>query len=555
MILRGLVVLLVVLVAAITYPGTMLVSLWVSLAQPANPTTAAPQGDLPWLHVEHPADGRPYIADDQGRVVLLRGAIPASLLEFGPATQPLNPIDPSAYSAGKCPPNAADSKYPPLCQSDIQAMAALGFNSVRLPISWSILEPRRGQFDMSYVDRVSQVVEWARSLRMYVIVDMHQNAYSHYIPDADPSVDLRFNSGAPAWATITDGFPSHVYSHERELNPAVFEATTNFWYDRDGIEDEYIKAVAVLVDRFKDDSTVAGFGLYNEPWPGWNLDPGFDDLLLFPFYRRVIDAITGVADGVPCWTGFVMPAACGYRDLGVHDRRHLMFLDTGLSREVTDFPTHLATPFTTYPNIVLALHAYTHIYTFDYLLHLSRDSYPWGGYEQSYAFAEREARAMRAALFVSEFGNNPDDDSSILRNQLLEEERHDVGYAFWTWKETGGAGAWGMFDSTTGCLRPQREAMLASPYPKATADRAVAFHYDSSNGAFRLQATGIPGDPTTVVYVPKEVAGEITSSGGASLVVASDSADGSRLAFATPTGGSFAVEIAPAPLRLRGCTA
>src|SRR3981189_2183608 len=101
---------------------------------------------------------------------------------------------------------------------------------------------------------------------------------------------------------------------------------------------------------------------------GWNLPPGFEDLLLFPFYRRVIDAITGVRDGLPCWTGFFMPSVCGYPDLGVHDLHHLFFLEPGLLREVTDFPTHLGLPVSSYPNLVLSLHAYTHLYTIDPLL-------------------------------------------------------------------------------------------------------------------------------------------------------------------------------------------
>src|SRR5260370_21087252 len=45
------------------------------------------------------------------------------------------------------------SRYPPLCQDDLDAMARLGFNSIRLPISWSLLEPERGRFDSTYLDR------------------------------------------------------------------------------------------------------------------------------------------------------------------------------------------------------------------------------------------------------------------------------------------------------------------------------------------------------------------------------------------------------------------
>ena len=40
-----------------------------------------------------------------------------------------------------------------------------------------------------YVDRVAQVVDWAKGQGMYVIIDMHQNAYSRYIGPG-PGVDL-----------------------------------------------------------------------------------------------------------------------------------------------------------------------------------------------------------------------------------------------------------------------------------------------------------------------------------------------------------------------------
>ena len=549
MIPRAIVAALVVLLAVFTYPGAVLVSIATRIAPTVGAATGS-GGVLPWLHVAHPSGGMAYIADEQGRMVLLHGAIPAGLLQFGPDLVPPFPLEPSAYEGDRCPAPQGSSRYPPLCHADLEAMAGLGFNSVRLPISWSVLEPERGRFNETYIDRIAQVVDWARALRMYVIVDMHQNGYSYFVGPG-PTVDPAYLSGAPAWATQTDGFPSHVYNKMRELNPAVFEATTNFWYNRDGIQDEYIAALAHVARRFKDDSAVVGYGLYNEPWPGWNLPPGFEDLLLFPFYRRVIDAVTGVHDGLPCWSGFYMPAVCGYRDLGVDDRRHLMFLDTGLLREVTDFPTHLGLPISSYPNLVLALHAYTHIYTFDALRgeKVPNTDYPWGGYDQSYDFAEREAKAMDAALFVAEFGNDPSDDGLILKSQLLQQEKRRLGFAFWTWTETGGT--WGMLTSSR-CVRAVREQLLARVYPRLSADPELTYQYDATDGGFTMRAQGRAGDPSTVVYVPREVTGPISSDGAVHVVV-SEEADGSRLVFASPTGGTFAVAVAPAPLALAGC--
>ena len=560
--------LLVLAVAALTYPGALVTSMIARLTPPPTPSSPTPEGVLPWLNVAHPDGGQPYIADDRGRMVLFHGAVPADLLDFGTSKNwsAAYPIDPAAYAGAQCPPIVSHSHYPPLCQSDIEEMAALGFNSLRLPLSWSLLEPKRGEFSQTYVDRAAQVVDWAKTLGMYVIIDMHQNAYSHFV-QAEPGsgVDVSSNSGAPAWATITDGLPSKLLiPNQREANPAVVEGFNNFWYNRDGIQDEYIKAIALLAKRFKDDSTVAGYSIFNEPQPGWNLPPGFEDLLLFPFYRRVIDAVTGVRDGLPCPTGIYMPSFCGYADLGIHDLRHLFFLEPGLLRQITDFPTHLGLPVSSYPNLVFDIHAYTHGFTIEKLINSKSDprtaTYPWGGYDQTYNLAKREAKAMGAALFVSEFGNDPSYDSLLLANELLEQERHLVGFAFWTWKENGGSNAWGVFDpgnneigvtASSGCIRLGRERQLARVYPRASADPKLTYHYDSETGAFTLKAQGRAGDAFTVVSIPREVTGDVTVLGADRSVISNS--DGSRVVTATPSGGAFSIAVAAAPLSLLGC--
>ncbi len=567
---RSAVVLVVALLVAFTYPGAVLVSMTVHLT-PAPASSAAPQRAMPWLHVEHPRDGLPYIADDRRRLVLLHGAIPQGLIDFWNSSDSTNatpgpyyPIDPAAYD-GQCPANTAYMPAPPLCKDDIAKMAALGFNSLRLPLSWSLLEPQRGEFSQTYLDRIAQVVDWARAQGLYVILDMHQNAYSRYVGvPANGLASLRYYTGAPAWATIADGFHSEGYLGKREVNPAVLEADSSFWYDRNGIQDEYIATVAFVARRFKDDSTVAGYSLFNEPWPGWNLPPGFEDLLLFPFYRRVIDAVTGMGDGLPCWSGFFMPAPCGYRDLGVHVQRQLFFLDAGLLREVTDFPTHLGLPISSYPKLVLSIHAYTHYYTFDALVgqQPSHANYPWGGYDQSYALAEREAKTINAALFVAEFGNPPSLDSLLLTNQLQEQERHRVGFAFWTWMENCSS-PWGMFDGidcrsqraqpSSGCLRAGRQVLVSRVYPQASADPNLTYRYDPVTGAFSLQARGQPGDAPTIVYVPHHVLGDVATTGAATQTITSNP-DGSRLVTATPSGGSFSIAVSAAQFGPTGCS-
>ena len=196
---RAVAVLAVVVIAACTYPGAALTSLIARLS-PAPASTRGPAGALPWLHVAHPRAGVPYIADEQGRMVLLHGAIPQGLIDFwgsgnpSEATPPpFYPIDPAAYDSS-CPFNSGWMPTPPLCEDDLAQMAQLGFNSVRLPLSWSLLEPERGRFDRTYLDRVAQVVGWARAQGLYVIIDMHQNGYGRYLQPPDNG-KLRYYTG------------------------------------------------------------------------------------------------------------------------------------------------------------------------------------------------------------------------------------------------------------------------------------------------------------------------------------------------------------------------
>lgn len=66
-------------------------------------------------------------------------------------------------------------------------MRQLGLQVVRLELSWSLLEPRPGVYDQAYLARIEQVVGWAAEEGVYVLLDMHQNAYSRYVGRADPA--------------------------------------------------------------------------------------------------------------------------------------------------------------------------------------------------------------------------------------------------------------------------------------------------------------------------------------------------------------------------------
>jgi Cellulase (glycosyl hydrolase family 5) len=600
------ILLLVLAVAGIGTPGAVLTG-WSTVLRPRVETPGAGAAGLPWLHVEHRGRAGPFIADPQGRLVILRGVVSAGLVDFWSGTNPadlrpapLQPLDPAAYD-GRCPPNSATVRQPPLCRDDLRQMAALGFDVLRLALSWSLLEPRPGRYDQRYLDRVAQVVGWARDEGIHVILDMHENAYSRYLdrpappplPGGSPT-SLNQLTGAPSWAVLTDLWPSEVFGGQRELNPAVFAAFTNFWVNRhvdaprgeapgSGLQDHYIGALAALARRFRDDSTVAGYDLFNEPWPGFVPPPAFETLFLFPFYRRVIDALSGAGDGLPCPASVPAVPACGYPDLGIHDRSHLFFVEPDHLREQTDLPTSPPAPFSSSGNLVYAIHAYTHVFTLDALAGQDprRASYPPGGLELSDASGELEASALGAALFVDEYGDDPGEDSPLLAAQLREQERHLVGSTFWTWKENCAlTTTWGVYDGVyggqpdqrcaydraptaqdtapknlSGCLRADRARLLARPWPLALAAAStnVSYEYDPGTGGLRMSAAAPAGATETLLAVPAQVRGAVTVDGRAAITATDQAANGGRLVHVRPAGGAYAVTVQPAPLALAAC--
>lgn len=518
-----------------------------AVAAPAQTPPAESPAAMAWLHVAHPAEGRAQIVDSAGRTVILRGAnlrgieddyypVPGGA-EPGPAPQ--YPIDPAAYQ-GQCPATRPGAGEPPVCQGDLAAIAAQGFNFIRLPISWSLLEPEPGSYSQEYLDRIAQVVGWAQAQGIYVLLDMHEDDYSRFVPGASESPNHA--DGAPPWAVMTGGLPAQSLGGQAELSLAVEGAFTAFWLNRvptdasgqpqpqgaapgPGLQDHYIGALAAVARRLRDDPTVAGYEIINEPLPGLIAPVAFSSAFLYPFYSRVIDALTGLAGG-----------AGGYRDLGVHATRQSFFFEPMAVRNLEDAPDQAALPFTSYKNIVYAPHDYTHVFTLDRDLGLAPSSSPYPlSYDQPYQVAGAEARAMRAALICGEFGEfsgNPATYGEVVGGMTSAQDRFLVGSSYWAW--------------TDGPVSP----LLSRVYPAATAGALLGFSYTPATRAFVMTAADRravrPGDRAaeTEVTIPAGVHGAVSVAGAARLDQVVAHADGTRTAYVAPTGaGSYSVAV------------
>ncbi|MEY2567391.1 MAG: endoglycosylceramidase [Actinomycetota bacterium] len=341
-------------------------------------------------------DGR--IVDEGGRAVLLRGV---NVNQLGDYFQS-NPAVPSTL---------------PFSRGDLEQIAALGLNSVRLIVHWSLLEPQPGVRDTAYLDRVRQAVQWAHELGLYVVLDMHQDAWGKYIASArDESCQAPLShnpgwDGAPEWATLTDGL-SRCRLSLREASPAAAQAWTSFWVDRDGIQQHLVDTWAWLAGAFKRDATVVGYDLLNEPNPGWTIG-ATDVTLLGEYHRRALEGIRAAEQGGLTKIVFFEPAATWSA------------VSAGVPR-----------PFTTDTQIVFGPHIYTGSITADKAV-TGQETVPLRfGFEQ----AQREATVYGTTFWVGEWGPFSDaagDGDYATRFAALEDE-FQVGSAFWQWKQACG---------------------------------------------------------------------------------------------------------------------
>ena len=201
---------------------------------PAASAVSAPtaiENDLQWLQV----NGSSIVRED-GATILLRGVNLPRLSSSG--------VAPARYGA-----------Y-------LDVAKSMGFNVIRLPVSWAEIEPSSERFSTSYLDSVKKIVDLAGENGMYVVVDMHQFKM--------------------------DGFPAWVLPKLKTPD----QAAAAFWHNS-SLQQELVKTRKTLASLLKDRSPVAGYDLLNEPYGGTMMWQDFAPILN-EFYSRLISGIRNV---------------------------------------------------------------------------------------------------------------------------------------------------------------------------------------------------------------------------------------------------------------------
>ncbi len=435
--------------------------------------SAASPSALGALHATRGTNAR--ILDDQGRQVLLRGVNVNSLGDYFQA-------------------NAQYATTVAVTDADWAAMAANGFDVVRLLVSWSRLEPTRGKIDQAYLAKIHAAVAAAARHGIWSVIDMHQDAWGKYVA-SPPGVVCPSGSkpgigwdGAPQWATITDGADTCAAAGVRELAPAVMHAFDHFYADTDGIQSELVKTWAAVAKSFAGDPAVAGYDLFNEP--NWGSEVASSGAKLGGFYQRTITAIRSAEH-----------AADGFSHI-VFFEPVVVFPSTGTLPPATDV---------TDPNLVFAPHNY----------HGSIDP---GTVEDGFSQDLAAAQSYGTTMWIGEFGWFGTDAAATagVTAFATAQDTAMVGGTWWQWRQAcGDPHSVGQRDgqpasqivefNINGCPGdknlgpvPQWSPILSRAYPRSAPGRLTSLRSDGVAGTMSLSgdATDASARARLVVWVP-----------------------------------------------------
>jgi endoglycosylceramidase len=428
---------------------------------PHNPPSGTPVAHLSALHAEPDPVGGGRIVDDAGREVLLRGVNVNALVDY--------------WQYGAFPTTF------PLTDADARQIAGIGWNTVRLLVSWSRVEPAPGSYDDAYLEQVRAAVQLLERYGVYSVVDFHQDAWGPTLAARPGEVcaagqEPAFGwDGAPGWATLDGGAPRCVAGGVREVSPAVRAAFTAFWSDQPGpggvgVRTRYAAMVGHVAGRFARESAVAGYDVMNEPnaFGGTELQ-GLSDL-----YAATVRQVR--AD-----------------EARAHGFSHLVFFEPSILWSDTDLG--VPPPFPHDGGVVFAPHIY-------------RGGLSAGPVQRAdFERALRDAATFGGApVFVGEWGSGPEraedpNDTYFRTHQQLQDEFR-FSATLWTWRESCGdphkagdarAGrvpsVWGEFevDCRTNTVVGTRDALLAQltrAYVRAAPGHLTTSAYDPASAAF-----------------------------------------------------------------------
>jgi hypothetical protein len=197
---------------------------------------------------------------------------------------------PGVTSAG-CPGYAAPG------QIEINNIVKFGFNAVRIPITWSNLEPQAPAtqpdgtvvhtYNQQYLATLDSVVTAFTSRGLAVVIEGAQSHWSPAfvdIPRPHDKPNKCQGSGMPSW--LYPGF----------TNEQAIQARRDFFANVGNVQDGYVQMWRFLAGRYESNPLVIGADMMNEPYTKGKIAP--QSLHLNELYERVGRGIRSVNEHI-----------------------------------------------------------------------------------------------------------------------------------------------------------------------------------------------------------------------------------------------------------------
>jgi len=154
-----------------------------------------------------------------------------------------------------------------ITESDIQNIANMNMNLIRVPVYWMDFALNDGTLRTdpnSGFAKLDWLLEVCREKGIYVLIDFHGAP-----------------GGVNCWASCGQAstIPTELYAGNPSTVAWNQSVVLNIW--------------RALANRYKDNSTVAAYGLLNEPVLNFNTNPAYENLK-YGFYDKVYDAVRAI---------------------------------------------------------------------------------------------------------------------------------------------------------------------------------------------------------------------------------------------------------------------
>ena len=404
-----------------------------------------------WLHT----DGK-YIKDSQGNVVILHG------------------ICFETYSFFKA---TLRGKYADHTEQDYQKIAGWGFNVVRLGMSWEYIEPTEGHYNESYLELIDRDIEWARKNGIRIIFQFSQWFWSSYFDNLKPGA-----FGFPSW--LFTGYPQTEEGRTQSQADFLQGKGPNGTVATAGnpsMKDRMINVWKYVATRYKNEPTILGYDLFNEP-PGGGLgaDTAMDSYLL-PFYERLIDEIKTV------------------------DSNHIFIY------EPIGGQWSLAPRVLNRPNVIFSTHMYTHhndATRLGYSGNIAVLDNQINGYLN--LPAANPSRNWNIPVLLGEFGPMPKSLYPYQNRYLWVNDMADLynKYNFhWTYysycvlnKTSGGGCEYSIVNPDRTEIKEIADT-VDKPYPRVSSAAPLEYSFDRSTKHFKVVFNGVSSVETRI-YIP-----------------------------------------------------